>query len=503
MAKNPTKELYGQLRTLSCEELWQDEVPRFDCATQRERLDRVALVRAVGVVFSETGTAGQKAEARQWLVTLLKDPEEKIRRYAMAALPKIGAGVEEESALLALLNATGSDREKKFLEESLNKIGGEKTLQCVALSAQTQQKVQAAVARQNEPVSIRMDAVLPLRPSLRIHLRCRKGLEGIVRDELETSARAGDLFRILEVRPGLVAVLPLAPFSLGDIYSLRCFGAVGLVISPAGNKAAGVEATASLIASPLSLEILRAFTGGPIRYRLDFIGKGHQRGAIRELANRVFALCPEILNDARSAPWAVDIYDDGVVELRPRLVPDPRFVYREQDVPAASHPPLAASLAWLADRAENEVLWDPFCGSGLEIIESALLGGVKKIYGTDLSEVAIDITRKNVQAAGVALIPAEFACCDFRDFAVKLGAQSVSLIITNPPLGRRVPIAGIRQLMADLFFAATRVLRPEGRLVFINPLPAPGAHPALELVSRRKVDLGGFDCSMEKYRKAG
>lgn len=501
MAKNPTKELYGQLRQLSCEQLWQEEVPRFDRASAEERMERVALVRAVGVVFSEAGTTAQKAEARKWLVGLLRDPAEKIRRYAMGALPKLGSGAQEEAALLELFKTHSTDREKKFLEESLNKIGGEQTLQNAGLSAQTQQKVQAAVTRQNVQTTIRLDWRLRDVPGLRLHLHCRKGLEEIVRDELESSARAGDLFRILEVRPGLVAIAPESDFSLGDVFSLRCFGTLGLVISSAGHRGTEVEKITAAITSRQSLEILRAFTEGPIRYRLDFLGKGHQRGAIRDVANRVFGHCPEILNDAKSAPWAVDIHGNGTVELRPRFVPDPRFVYREQDVPAASHPPLAASLARLADRARDEVVWDPFCGSGLEIVESALLGGVKKVYGTDLSEVAIGITKKNFQAAGLVATPAEFVCSDFRDFARKLGAGSVSLVITNPPLGRRVPIASIRQLIADLFFAAARVLRSEGRLVFINPLPAPGSHPAFQLVSRRKVDLGGFECRMEMYRK--
>ncbi len=499
MAKNPTKELYGQLRLLSCEQLWEEEVPRFDRGSAEERQERVALVRAVGVVFSESGTEEQKAAAKKWLVGLLKDPAEKIRRYAMTALPKLGAGTEEEAALLELRRETTSDREKKFLEESLNKVGGIETLQTPGLSAQTLQKVQAAVARQSGGSRAAMDRVFAEFSGLRLHLRCRKGLEEIVRDELESSPRVKKLFRVLDVRPELVAVAALAPFSLGDIHALRCFSTLGLVIGFA--KPGDIESIARLIASPLSQNILRTFTHGAVRYRLEFIGKGHQRGAIRELANRVFALCPEILNDAQAAPWAVDLYAGGAVELRPRLTPDPRFAYRLQDVPAASHPPLAATLARLGGRKENEIIWDPFCGSGLELIESGLLGGVQKIYGTDLSEEAIGISEKNFAAAGLANIPAKFVCGDFRDFVEELGPGSVSLVVTNPPLGRRVPIASIRQLIADLFFAAATVLRPGGRLVFINPLPSKEAHPALQLQSRRTVDLGGFDGRMEFYRK--
>ncbi len=88
--KNPSKELYQRLRKLTCEELWQYEIPRFDAASAPERMATVSVIRAVGVVFSETGTAEQQADARRWLAALLDDPQEKIRRYAMQALPKVG-----------------------------------------------------------------------------------------------------------------------------------------------------------------------------------------------------------------------------------------------------------------------------------------------------------------------------------------------------------------------------------------------------------------------------
>src|SRR5687768_13505516 len=101
--KNRDKELYKELRALTCQQLWGAEVPRFDQATPEERIKRVSLIRAVGVVFSESGTEAQKNAVRPWLHRLLQDPAEKIRRYAMAALPKIGAGPKEEAELLALL----------------------------------------------------------------------------------------------------------------------------------------------------------------------------------------------------------------------------------------------------------------------------------------------------------------------------------------------------------------------------------------------------------------
>lgn len=508
---NRDKEVYRRLRTLSCDQLWE-EIGRFDRASPKERVGLVGLVRAVGVVFSESGTAQQKDQVRPWLRELLRDPGEKIRRYAMTALPKLGAGANEETELLALLRTTTVEREKKFLGQTLEKIGGAATLaemeEAGRLDLRTEQKVKASVARSERPSTVRMDGVLADFAGLRIHLRGRAGLENIVREEVEEAVATHGKFRVEEVRSGLVAITPLAPFCLADIYSLRCFGTVGFVLGEVGRSSeeAFIEALAGVITSARARGLFEAFTTGSIRYRLDFVDKGHQRGAVRLVANRAYALCPAILNDARTAPWSVAIRPTGdghAVELSPRLVPDPRFSYRQQDVPAASHPPLAACMARLGGRMENEIVWDPFCGSGLELIERARLGGVRRVYGTDRSAEAIAITRKNFTAAEIPSVQTQFSCCDFRDHAgiEGLGANTATLIITNPPMGKRVPIPNLHGLIADLFSVAATVLRPGGRLVFANPVQLENPQRALQLQTRQVIDLGGFDCHLESYRK--
>ena len=191
------------------------------------------------------------------------------------------------------------------------------------------------------------------------------------------------------------------------------------------------------------------------------------------------------------------------MELRPRLSPDPRHAYRLDDVPAASHPPLAACMARLGGCLENEIIWDPFCGSGLELIERAKLGGVRRVYGTDCSAAAIGIAERNFAAAQIASVAAQFTGCDFREFATitRLAAQSLTLIITNPPLGRRVPIHNLRGLFDDLFAVASQLLQPGGRLVFTNPFRMESSQRSLKLQSRQVVDMGGFDCYLEVYRK--
>jgi tRNA G10 N-methylase Trm11 len=160
-------------------------------------------------------------------------------------------------------------------------------------------------------------------------------------------------------------------------------------------------------------------------------------------------------------------------------------------------------MARLGGRVNHEIVWDPFCGSGLELVERARLGGAKSIYGTDLSPDAIAIARANFAAAKVKAVPLKLACCDFRDYAKVegLGPESVTLIITNPPMGRRIRVRDMRGLFGDLFAVAAAVLKPGGRLVFANPLRIEPLDPSLKLKYRKVIDLGGFNCRLEMYLK--
>ena len=60
----------------------------------------------------------------------------------------------------------------------------------------------------------------------------------------------------------------------------------------------------------------------------------------------------------------------------------------------------------------------------------------------------------------------------------------VSLIITNPPLGRRVKVSNLHALFADLFALSAKLRRPGGRLVLINPLRARPAEPLRHVLTK-------------------
>ena len=524
-AMKSDQDLYKRLRDLPKEELWSRAVPGFNVATPKERMENVAVIRAVGMIFSRFGTEEEKSTVRDWLIGLLKDPQEKIRRYALAALPKIGVGEEGERTMLGLLKSgEGGARETRHLGRALEKVGGEATLavleEGIDLPAITVQKVKAGVSRKAEAGGVLLDTMLPIDSEMKVLLRCRRGLEEFVKDEAKELLSPLD-WRIEQTMPGCVTLKPLhssGEFSLAALYRLRCFATVafplGSIRGTEGPK--WVESLARCIASDRSRDLMVGGTEGSPRYRLEFAGRGHQRGAIRQVIDRAYALCPEILNDSRQAPWSVDVIPMGpmgsrnsgeaIVELRPRLYPDPRLRYRQDDIAAASHPPLAACMARLAGSGgsqSNEEIWDPFCGSGLELIERSLLGGVAVAHGTDLDERAIEVARANFKVAHLEGTTAEFTECDFRhaEREASIAPDSISLIITNPPLGRRVRIKDMQGLFADLYTASARALREGGRLIFVNPLRTEPQDPSLKLEYRKTVDLGGFNCRLEMYRK--
>jgi hypothetical protein len=195
------------------------------------------------------------------------------------------------------------------------------------------QKVKAAAARREQPARLQLERALPVKGTLRIHLRCRRGLESFVKEEAEEKLRSHDGFRIGALRPGCVSLDAGQDFTLAALYRLRCFATLGFHLGTICDDAPHWEASlAACIASPVARELMKTATAGVPRYRLDFTERGHQRGAIRRVAERAYELAPDILNDSREAPWSIDIIPTGegrkespesFVELRPRLYPTP------------------------------------------------------------------------------------------------------------------------------------------------------------------------------------
>jgi tRNA G10 N-methylase Trm11 len=144
-------------------------------------------------------------------------------------------------------------------------------------------------------------------------------------------------------------------------------------------------------------------------------------------------------------------------------------------------------------------VWDPFCGSGAELVERALLGPYARLVGTDLDPRAIDAARANLDAAGL-LDRAELSVAD----ALAFRPAGVTLVLTNPPLGRR--LRGDAPTLLETFVPhAASVLAPGGRLVWITPVARRTERAARRAGLTRDrsltVDLGGFDGHLERWQR--
>lgn len=410
--------------------------------------------------------------------------------------------------------------ERRALAEALGKVGGEAAmarLQALDPSAdkELERRRDRAVliadrtAKRGEDSTIRTD-LAPARP-LDIRLGCRPGLGELLYGEL-VKLDLGGVVRTQQ-RTDAVDITLAKPWSALFASRLWATAAIriplaGLPTRPRGapietEDRAFADATAQAIigavTAPALRELLGSWTRGPVRWRLA-MAKGHQRAVVWTVAKEVTRIAPELINDPTATTWEIvaDV-EEQMLELVPRRIDDPRFAYRDADVPAASHPSVAAALAWVAEARSGDRVWDPFCGSGIELVERARRGPYRSLLGSDLDEAALAATRTNLANAGVT---AQLAIADARTH----DAGAVDLIITNPPLGSRVRIDAVALLVAALPHFARQLSRG-GRLVWITPShrkTTPAAEAAgLVLARSMPVDLGGVRGRLERWDKKG
>lgn len=146
-------------------------------------------------------------------------------------------------------------------------------------------------------------------------------------------------------------------------------------------------------------------------------------------------------------------------------------------------PKLAMMMINLAQTDKNDIIWDPFCGSGTILSEAGLLG-YHNLIGSDISTKAMADTKKNLAwiSQNYNLANKNFTLYqqDITKSNNKLKPNSVNAIITEPYLGK--PLKGretkqqlIKQIqeLKELYLAAFAKfkisLKKNGVVIFIIP----------------------------------
>jgi 23S rRNA G2445 N2-methylase RlmL len=461
---------------------------------------RPRLVRVLGRLASDE-------RVRALLLATLTDPDAKTRRNAAIALGHArGAGVEE--GLLAAWQADPRPEMRRSIAASLGKVGSEQALDLLR-EASRAEDVELARIGQRATLMIErtesrgsrggIDAARAPGQPVDVVVLVRRGLEDLLVDEL---SRVGAVREARAAGPGRVRARLAG--SLASLFAARTMLESGFPLAPEALREG--ESTEDAVARAVTGEAARAifatWTVGAPRYRLAWAEGGHRRAATWAVAGAIARQWPELVNDPTASLWEVRVESRpgfADVSLWPRALEDPRFAWRVRDVPAASHPTLAAALARVGGAREDDVAWDPFVGSGAELVERALLGKYRALHGTDVDPRALEAARANLAAAGVEATLAQ-------GDALVQEPQGVTLILTNPPMGRRASRTPGLSDMLDRFVAhAAAVLVPGGRLVWIAPWPERSRSSALaaglKLERARVVDMGGFDAEMQRWVK--
>ena len=454
---------------------------------------RVRVVAVLGRLAS--------AEAAPALRAALSDPEPRVQRRAASALGRLPESAENENALIAAF-ASSELSERRAIAEALGKVGGAAARGLLgALSTddtELARRVRNALLlldrRSSRGESSTIVTHRKLQRPVTFVIRCRSGLTELLASELQPlgSPRIAHDGRVELEFQG----------SLAELFRARLALEWGVRIELPKRP----DLPAALIAalsSPPARDVLTAWTAGRPRFRLEFASAGPARARVFETAHELSQALPELVNDPRDASWTFVVVDDVAephLVLVPRGFADPRFDYRCRDVPAASHPTIAAALARAAGALPDDRVWDPFVGSGLELIERARLGRYASLTGTDLDPRALDAARENLEAAGVR------ATLGLGDATLHEPGRT-TLVITNPPMGRRlVRDRSLGGLLDHFVQHVESVLEPGGRLVWLSPLPRNTRERArssgLEILTGQLVDLGGFEAELQAFRKA-
>jgi len=150
-------------------------------------------------------------------------------------------------------------------------------------------------------------------------------------------------------------------------------------------------------------------------------------------------------------------------------------------------PKLAKLMINLAEFKGDEVLLDPFCGSGTIITEAALLG-FKNLVASDSCEGAIKKTQANLDwlldnysNLKKADLQLKLLVLKAEELSLGLDKESIDLIVTEPDLGSpgirgfsknqtKKEINRLKELYLAFFREAGKILKPSGKIVIAFPV---------------------------------
>lgn len=273
----------------------------------------------------------------------------------------------------------------------------------------------------------------------------------------------------------------------------------------------------------------------------------------RELRNSLFAaqiakdaICDQLTDrtgarpniDTKNPDIQLNLYIDNelaVMSFDTSGAPLYKRGYRQETVEAPIQESLAAAILKLAQYKGDEILYDPCCGSGTILIESAMVasntppGYLRKnwgfmylphfsqtewlkvkiesdqkripiekgrLFGTDINKDAVRVCKTNLRAAGFHQA-IEVTHYDFRDYTPPI---LPNLLISNPPHGNRLEeVQSLKSLYRDLGdFMKRNMAKPSRGFIFTGSLELT-KEVGLAAKKRHTLNNSGIDSRLLEF----
>ena len=162
-------------------------------------------------------------------------------------------------------------------------------------------------------------------------------------------------------------------------------------------------------------------------------------------------------------------------------------------MPASTTPVVSAVLVRLLKATAGDLVLDPFCGAGTNlVVADAMVPGLR-LVGLDRDPHALAAARDNLATTGTTSMLA-------RSDAARLPLPdgTVDRVVANLPFGKRVGShAGNQELYPAFLRGLARVLAPKGRAVLLTEdkrllLDAVQRTAGLKIVKETVLETGGL-----------
>jgi tRNA (guanine10-N2)-dimethyltransferase len=227
------------------------------------------------------------------------------------------------------------------------------------------------------------------------------------------------------------------------------------------------------LCSPIPDEIKKYALKNPIEHKGSLAVKYKNRSKTIDSQSVVKSLAEIYTQNRKVSLKDPDIEIRGVItdstvyvglklfELNRSQFEDRKVQFRPFFSPISLHPKLARALVNLSCIKKEEVLLDPFCGTGGILLEAGLINA--RVVGSDIEEKMIDGCKETLEHYNIKSY--QLFCSDIGD--IDKNVDKIDAVVTDLPYGKSTTTKGEEKnlLYQRAFENISNVLKQRGRAV--------------------------------------